>query len=100
MTQDDLFIANPKMRAKRVSAFYGEKQAMNDVSIDVGTELVTAFIGPSGRGKSTFLRSLNRMNDPIARPRVPGRIELAAGLINAPAMNIVEQYARDRREIP
>ena len=63
MTNDDLIIADPKMRAEGVNVFYGDKQAIKDVSIDVGTDLVTAFIGPSGCGKSTFLRSLNRMND-------------------------------------
>src|SRR3546814_6720000 len=67
------------MRAQGVSVFYGEKQAINDVSIDVGTDLVTAFIGPSGCGKSTFLRSLNRMNDTIAGAKVTGTIELEIG---------------------
>ena len=67
MTQEDLTITDPKMKAHGVNVFYGEKQAINDVSIDVGTDLVTAFIGPSGCGKSTFLRSLNRMNDTVAR---------------------------------
>ena len=67
MTQEDLTITDPKMKAHGVNVFYGEKQAINDVSIDVGTDLVTAFIGPSGCGKSTFLRSLNRMNDTGAR---------------------------------
>ncbi|HEX9947527.1 MAG TPA: ATP-binding cassette domain-containing protein, partial [Allosphingosinicella sp.] len=51
----------PKMRASGVSVWYGDKRAIDDVSIDVAREHVTAFIGPSGCGKSTFLRSLNRM---------------------------------------
>ncbi len=55
----------PKMRASGINVFYGEKQALKDVSIDVHEDRVTAFIGPSGCGKSTFLRCLNRMNDTI-----------------------------------
>ena len=47
----------PKMRAIDVSVFYGDKQALNDVSIDIHNDRVTAFIGPSGCGKSTFLRA-------------------------------------------
>src|SRR3546814_17832882 len=89
-----LFRSNPKMRAKRVSAFYGEKQALNDVSIDVGTDLVTAFIGPSGCGKSTFLRSLNRMNDTLAGARVTGRIELDGDDLYAPEMHVGHLRAR------
>jgi phosphate transport system ATP-binding protein len=46
----------PKMRANAVSVFYGDKQALKEVSIQIYDDLVTAFIGPSGCGKSTFLR--------------------------------------------
>ena len=94
MTQDDLTIADPKMKAHGVNVFYGEKQAINDVSIDVGTDLVTAFIGPSGCGKSTSLRSLNRMNDTVAGARVTGRITLEGEDIHAPAMDVVQLRAR------
>ena len=94
MTQDDLTIADPKMKAHGVNVFYGEKQAINDVSIDVGTDLVTAFIGPSGCGKSTFLRSLNRMNDTVAGAKVTGRIELDGEDIYAPSMDVVQLRAR------
>ena len=54
-----------KIRARKVSVFYGEKQALYDVDLDIGERMVTALIGPSGCGKSTFLRCLNRMNDTI-----------------------------------
>ena len=94
MTQDDLIIADPKMRAQGVDVFYGDKQAINNVSIDVGTDLVTAFIGPSGCGKSTFLRSLNRMNDTVASAKVTGRIELDGEDIYAPSMDVVQLRAR------
>ncbi|MEM8759965.1 MAG: ATP-binding cassette domain-containing protein, partial [Pseudomonadota bacterium] len=54
-----------KIRCKSVDVFYGEAQAIKDVTIDIEDKAVTAFIGPSGCGKSTFLRCLNRMNDTI-----------------------------------
>jgi len=57
-----------KMSARNVNVYYGEKQAIKEVSIDVDTDNVTAFIGPSGCGKSTFLRTLNRMNDTVPAP--------------------------------
>src|SRR5687768_8623448 len=65
-----------KVSAKDVDVFYGEKQALFDVSLDVGDNSVTALIGPSGCGKSTFLRCINRMNDTIPGCKVVGRIEL------------------------
>ena len=83
-----------KMRARDVSVFYGEKQAINEVSIDIPTEYVTAFIGPSGCGKSTFLRALNRMNDTIASARVTGTIELDGEDIYASGMDVVQLRAR------
>ncbi len=83
-----------KIAARGVNVFYGEKQAINDVSIDISTGLVTAFIGPSGCGKSTFLRTLNRMNDTIAGCRVTGEIRLDGEDIYASAMDVVELRAR------
>ena len=65
-----------RMRARRVDVFYGEKQALFDVDIDLAANKVTALIGPSGCGKSTFLRCLNRMNDIIDICRVTGAITL------------------------
>ena len=65
----------PKMRTSDVSVFYGDKKAVDGVSIDIPREFVTAFIGPSGCGKSTFLRALNRMNDTIPSARVEGTID-------------------------
>jgi phosphate transport system ATP-binding protein len=86
--------AEPKMRASNISVYYGEKQALKDVSIDVHEDRVTAFIGPSGCGKSTFLRCLNRMNDTIPTARVTGRIDLDGRDINSPAMDVVQLRAR------
>ncbi|HEX8447845.1 MAG TPA: phosphate ABC transporter ATP-binding protein PstB [Sphingomonas sp.] len=82
------------MAARGVNVFYGDKQAIQDVSIDVTQENVTAFIGPSGCGKSTFLRTLNRMNDTVASARVTGDITLDGKDIYAPEMDVVQLRAR------
>ena len=84
----------PKMRADKVSVFYGDKQALRDVSINIYDDLVTAFIGPSGCGKSTFLRCLNRMNDTIPTARVTGRITLDDQDITGAGMDVVQLRAR------
>jgi phosphate transport system ATP-binding protein len=65
-----------KLSASDVCVFYGDKQALFDVSLEMPEKAVTALIGPSGCGKSTFLRSINRMNDTIVGARVTGRIAL------------------------
>lgn len=83
-----------KMSARDVDVFYGEKQAINSVSIDISKEYVTSFIGPSGCGKSTFLRALNRMNDTIPTCRVTGNIELDGEDIYADRMDVVQLRAR------
>ena len=71
-----------KVRASDVSVYYGEKQALFDVSLDMPEKSVTALIGPSGCGKSTFLRSINRMNDTIPGCRVTGEIAIDGDNIN------------------
>jgi len=83
-----------KMTARNVNVFYGQKQAIKDVSIDVTQENVTAFIGPSGCGKSTFLRTLNRMNDTVASARVEGEITLDGEDIYSSGMDVVQLRAR------
>jgi len=86
--------SEPKMRARGVSVYYGDKKALDEVSIDIPTEFVTAFIGPSGCGKSTFLRTLNRMNDTIPNARVEGSIELDGEDIYNSSMDVVQLRAR------
>ena len=86
--------ASPKMTAQDVSVFYGDKKAIDAVSIDISQENVTAFIGPSGCGKSTFLRTLNRMNDTIPSARVEGRIALDGEDIYSSGMDVVQLRAR------
>lgn len=61
-------------RIKNLSVFYGEKKAVNEVTIDIKKNTITALIGPSGCGKSTFLRSINRMNDLIHTTHNEGEI--------------------------
>ena len=83
-----------KISTRDVNVYYGDKQAINNVSIDIATEHVTAFIGPSGCGKSTFLRTLNRMNDTIPSCRVDGKIELDGEDIYSSGMDVVQLRAR------
>jgi len=78
-----------KVRADRLSFYYGQTRALTDISLDISTKLVTAFIGPSGCGKSTFLRTLNRMNDIIPAARVDGRVEIDGVDIYAPRTDVV-----------
>ncbi len=68
--------ATPRMRASELTVRYGEKVAVDRVSLDVENHEVLALIGPSGCGKSTFLRSLNRMNETIDGVSTTGRVEL------------------------
>ena len=66
------FVDNPKMSSRHCDVFYGDKQAIFDVNLDIGNNEIIAMIGPSGCGKSTFLRVLNRMNDTIPICKVTG----------------------------
>jgi phosphate transport system ATP-binding protein len=75
-TVGDITVENPRMTCREVNVFYGEKQAIKNVSLDIGRNEVVAMIGPSGCGKSTFIRCLNRMNDTIDNCRVTGEIKL------------------------
>lgn len=75
-TVGDVTVDDPKMCARNVDVFYSDKQAIYDVSLDIGNNEVIAMIGPSGCGKSTFLRCLNRMNDSIPTCRVTGDMSL------------------------
>ncbi|MFB1485964.1 MULTISPECIES: phosphate ABC transporter ATP-binding protein PstB [unclassified Thiocapsa] len=75
-TVGDVTVANPRMVCRDVDVWYGDKQAIKGVSLDIGKNEVVSMIGPSGCGKSTFLRCLNRMNDTIDGCRVTGSIEL------------------------
>jgi phosphate transport system ATP-binding protein len=60
---------------KNLNLSYGEKQALKDISMTIGSKEIVAFIGPSGCGKSTFLRTLNRMNDLIENCKIEGEVK-------------------------
>src|SRR3954464_1039837 len=64
----------PAFEATHLSIFYGEKRAIDDVTIDIPAKTITAIIGPSGCGKSTFLRCLNRMHELVPRTRLEGKV--------------------------
>src|SRR3990172_12156064 len=83
-----------KMTARDVNVYYGDKQALFDVSLDILDRSVTALIGPSGCGKSTFLRCLDRMNDVIEGCKVTGEITLDGQDIFAPNVDPVQLRAR------
>ncbi|MDR1397586.1 MAG: phosphate ABC transporter ATP-binding protein PstB [Desulfarculales bacterium] len=72
------------VEVKTLNFFYGEKQALKNINLDIKRNEITALIGPSGCGKSTFLRLLNRMNDLIAGVRLEGKILLNGMDIYAP----------------
>ena len=83
-----------KMTARDVNLWYGDKQALFDVSLDIQDRSVTALIGPSGCGKSTFIRCLNRMNDVIDGCRMKGDIRLDGEDIYSPRVDPVQLRAR------
>jgi len=85
---------DPAFRCRNVNVFYGDKQAIFNVDLDIGRHEVIAMIGPSGCGKSTFLRCLNRMNDTIDIARVSGHIELDGQDILDPSIDVVPLRAR------
>jgi len=63
-----------KIAVRDLNLYYGEKQALKNISLEIPEKRVTAFIGPSGCGKSTFLRVLNRMNDLIDHVKIEGDV--------------------------
>lgn len=84
----------PRLTCREVNVYYGEKQAIDNVNLDVRSNEVIAFIGPSGCGKSTLLRCLNRMNDTIANCRVSGKILLDNQDIYNPDLDVVPLRAK------
>jgi phosphate transport system ATP-binding protein len=79
-----------KIQAKNLNLFYGAKQAIKNISIDMADHRVTALIGPSGCGKSTFLRCLNRMNDLIDNVRTEGEVIIDEVNIYGGSIDVVE----------
>jgi phosphate transport system ATP-binding protein len=82
-------VGPPKIDVQHLNFFYGEKRALEDISISIRPRVVTAFIGPSGCGKSTFLRTLNRMNDIVPGATVSGKVFIDGADIYAPGTDVV-----------
>ena len=85
---------NVKIKSKNLNVYYGEKQALFDVNLDLNEKEVTALIGPSGCGKSTFIRCINRMNDVIDICKVSGNIEIDGVEINDKNLDVVSLRER------
>ena len=79
---------DPCIEVSSLSLYYGEKQALKNISLEIPEKQVTAFIGPSGCGKSTLLRCFNRMNDLIDDVRLEGTIRINKDDINAPEVDV------------
>jgi len=93
MAQSDkaiMSIENPQVVVEHLDLYYGESQALKDVSFGIPKSQVTALIGPSGCGKSTFLRCINRMNDLVEGLRIEGRIAIDGENINDPSLDVIE----------
>src|SRR6266567_2007115 len=86
--------ADTKIDVRHVNFYYGEKQALYDVTLPIRERQVTALIGPSGCGKTTFLRTLNRMNDLIPKTRTEGEAMLDGENIYDKAVDVVSLRQR------
>jgi phosphate transport system ATP-binding protein len=93
-TVGEVTVNMPRMRCKQINVYYGNKQAIKDINLDIGRNEVVAMIGPSGCGKSTFLRCLNRMNDTIDGCRVTGEIMMDGEDINSKSIDVVPLRAQ------
>ncbi len=83
-----------KIKVRDLSFYYGDKQALTEISMDIRDRQITALIGPSGCGKSTFLRCLNRMNDTIPNTRLEGEVLLEGQGLYAPDTDVVDLRRR------
>jgi len=85
---------NIRLETKNLNLYYGEKQALNDISILIPQNRVSAFIGPSGCGKSTLLRCFNRMNDLVDDVKIEGDVLLEGENIYDKSVNIANLRRR------
>ena len=84
----------PMVEIEAVNLWYGEKQALRDVSMTVAKHRITAYIGPSGCGKTTLLRCLNRMNDLVDGVRITGHIRIGSQDIHDPKLDVTDLRKR------
>ncbi|QDU32800.1 Phosphate import ATP-binding protein PstB [Poriferisphaera corsica] len=82
------------IEVKDFNSWYGNFQALHDISMNIAEKCVTAFIGPSGCGKSTFLRWINRMNDLTMGARAQGTLKLHNQDLFAPGTDVVDLRRR------
>ncbi len=78
------------LSVKDLNLWYGEHQALKNISLDIPEKSITALIGPSGCGKSTFLKTLNRMNDLVPGVRITGSVQYRGEDIYAPTTDVSE----------
>jgi phosphate transport system ATP-binding protein len=94
LTDASVLNAESILHVEEVNLWYGEKQALFDINLEVARHTVMALIGPSGCGKSTLLRCINRMNDLIGSVRIEGRIKVGQDDIYAPEVDVIELRKR------
>ncbi len=87
-------VDDPIVEAKNLCLFYGNAEALHDITLSIPRQKVTALIGPSGCGKSTFLRCLNRMNDLIEGVRVTGSLCIEGEEITRSSLDVIELRRR------
>ncbi|HOW15270.1 phosphate ABC transporter ATP-binding protein PstB [Methanosarcina sp.] len=90
MTETIQNVAPPHIIVENLNLWYGEKQALKNISLQVPRNSVTALIGPSGCGKSTFIRCLNRMNDLVKNCRIEGKVLIENEDIYGKGVDVVE----------
>ncbi|MFN7137911.1 MAG: phosphate ABC transporter ATP-binding protein PstB [Limisphaerales bacterium] len=86
--------ASPLLTVENLSLYYGQAQALKNISVTLSEKVITAFIGPSGCGKSTLLRCFNRMNDLIDNVRIDGKIKIGGQNIYDKSVDVIELRKR------
>ncbi|MBI3132090.1 MAG: phosphate ABC transporter ATP-binding protein [Acidobacteria bacterium] len=94
LTDTAALVAPPALEVERLNLWYGAKQALFDIDLQVRKNTVMSLIGPSGCGKSTLLRSLNRMNDLVDSVRIEGSVRLGSEDLYAPGVDVIELRKR------
>ena len=82
--------ASPLIAVQHLNLWYGDHQALHDITMDIPAHQITALIGPSGCGKSTFLKSINRMNDLIPGCRIEGTITYDGQNLYGPDVDVTQ----------
>ena len=90
MTEAIQNVAQPQIEVEDLNLWYGEKQALNSISMHIPKNSITALIGPSGCGKSTFIRCLNRMNDLVENCRVEGKVSIEGKNLYGKNVDVVD----------